>query len=253
MKLLLLLALSCAAAKAQTLTFSIHDNSGATPDAPLPAAYPFASTPVGGSANILVKATNSGSNPIEVALIYIGSEPGTSTATPNFTVTGLDQGHILAPAASEYFTLNFTPGATGQLLGYLQVAYLVQQNGCSFDSSAIATRCSGATAAVSTLEGPATAPQLLLTYNTGAGDTMLFPSTTFRLDFGSVATSATSSIPFTLANQTSAPVATPAVSLLTQVFGSSAFALDTSALPATIPANGSAKFTVTRSPPASLA
>lgn len=82
---------------------------------------------------------------------------------------------------------------------------------------------------------------------------MLFPSTTFRLDFGSVATSATSSIPFTLANQTSAPVATPAVSLLTQVFGSSAFALDTSALPATIPANGSAKFTVTRSPPASLA
>lgn len=127
MKLLLLLALSCAAAKAQTLTFSIHDNSGATPDAPLPAAYPFASTPVGGSANILVKATNSGSNPIEVALIYIGSEPGTSTATPNFTVTGLDQGHILAPAASEYFTLNFTPGATGQLLGYLQVAYLVQQ------------------------------------------------------------------------------------------------------------------------------
>lgn len=97
MKLLLLLALSCAATQAQSLTFSIHDNSGASPDTPLPAAYPFASTPVGGSSSILVKATNSGSNPIEVALIYIGSEPGTSTGTPNFTVTGLDQGHILAP------------------------------------------------------------------------------------------------------------------------------------------------------------
>jgi hypothetical protein len=155
---------------------------------------------------------------------------------------------ILAPSASEYFNVNFTPSRTGQLLGYLQVTYVVQQNGCVFAGATSGTSCNGFTDAVSTLEGTGLSPQFLLTYDKGQGPTPLQPNAESRLDFGSVSTSGSSSITFTLTNETAQPIATPTVSLNSAVFFSSAFSLDTSALPAILPANGTGTFKITFSP-----
>ncbi len=248
MRSLVLLALCCFASSAQTLTFSIHDNTGATPDVALPAAYQFASTPEGSSSSIMLKVTNNGSTAVEFVTAYVGAAPGSSVANPNFSITGIAEDKILAPAGSEYFTVTFTPSTTGQLLGYLQTAYAVQQNGCVFGSTTTGTSCSGTIAAVSTLEGTGTSPQVLLTYNNGQGSTTLQPSAASRLDFGSVSTSSTASITFTLTNETSSSLASPAVSINSGVFSSSAFSLDLTALPATLPANGSGTFTVTFAP-----
>ncbi|MDQ2843992.1 MAG: choice-of-anchor D domain-containing protein, partial [Acidobacteriota bacterium] len=174
---------------------------------------------------------------------------GSPTATPDFTVIGVGPGEILAPSGSQVFTLNFTPSAQGQLVGYLQIAYVTQGGTCSLASGSASAQCSVNFAAVSTLEGTGTAPQWLLTYNRGAGGSSpLQPSLISSLDFGDTATSASSSITFTLTNQTSSPIAAPSVALQNAIFLSSAFSLDTSNLPATIPANGAVSFTVTFAP-----
>ncbi len=248
MKSLFLLAFCCLSLSAQTLTFAIHDNTGATPDVPLTGTYQFPSTPQGSASSVLVEITNNGPNPVEVALVYVGAVAASSAANPNYSVTGLDQGYILAPTGSQPFLLNFTPSTTGQLLGYLQVAYTVQQDGCVLASTTPATQCSGGVSPVATLEGTGTAPQVLLTYKNGQANVSPQPSSTSPIDFGQVSTSATSSIVFTLTNQTASPVATPSVSIQSDVFGSSAFSLDTSALPGTLPANGSGTFTITFAP-----
>ena len=232
MKHLLLFALCCASLSAQTLTVS----TGGSSSTQLPAAYTFADTPQGSATSLNLEITNNGSNPVQVVLVYVGATAGSAVANANYTVTGLDEDHILAPQASQPFSLNFTPSTTGQLLGYLQVVYLDGQSG------------SAATESLSTLEGTGTAPQILLTYNNGQSNSTLQPSATARLDFGSISTSSTSSITFTLANQTSSPLPAPTVTLQTEIYGSSAFALDTSALPATLLANSSGTFTVTFAP-----
>ena len=248
-RLFFLLALCCAGLPAQTLTFSIYDNTGVTPDQPLPAAYQFPSTPQGGAASTLLKVTNTGSSPVEVVGIYVGASAGSLVATPNFTITGLPQDSILAPSNSQVFTLNFTPSSTGQLLGYMQIAYVTQSGVCSLGTGSPSSQCSSSLAAISTVEGTGTAPQWLLTYTRGTGASQtLQPSATSRLDFGDTATSATTSISFTLTNQTSSPIATPSVALQNAIFLSSAFSLDVSNLTATIPANGSVNFTVIFAP-----
>ncbi len=247
-RILLALSLCSLGLSAQTLTFAIHDNTGATPDQPLPSAYQFPTTQQGNASSTMIELTNNGAGRVEVILVYVGASAGSSVANANFSVIGLDQGHIVAPGAKQPFTINFAPSANGQLLGYLQVAYITEQGGCSLDSTTAGTQCTSATAPVSTLEGTGTPPQILLTYNNGQGNTTLLPSGTSRLDFGSVSTSATSSITFTLANQTSSPLTTPAISINSGVFSSSAFSVDTSALPATLTANGSGTFKVTFAP-----
>ena len=118
-----------------------------------------------------------------------------------------------------------------------------EQGGCSFNGT---PQCAGVIAAVSTITGAGIASQWLLTDSKGQG--VLQPSATARLDFGDTATSATSVITFTVANQTSSPITAPAVSIQNPVFLSSAFSLDSSNLPQTIPANGSGTFTVTFAP-----
>lgn len=248
MKSLVLLAFCCLVSSAQTLTFAIHDNTGATPDVALPAAYQFASTPQGSASSIMVKATNNGATSVEFVTAYVGPTSGSSAANPNFSITGIALDKVLAPGGSEYFTLAFTPSTTGQSLGYLQAVYAVQQNGCVFGSTTTGTSCGGTIAAVSTLEGTATPPQILLTYNNGQGSTTLQPSAASRLDFGSISTSSTASITFTLTNETSSPLSTPAVSINSGVFSSSAFSLDASKLPATLAANAAGTFTVTFAP-----
>ena len=248
MRALLLLSLCCASLGAQNLTFAIHDNTGATPDVALSPAYQFATTPAGSSASIMLKITNSGPSTVEVITAYVGASAGSAVANPNYTVTNMAIDHTLAPAGSEYFILNFTPSTTGQLLGYLQVDYIVQQSGCQLSAANAGTQCPATILPVSTLEGTATAPQILLTYNNGQTNLPLQPNATARLDFGSVSTSSTASVTFTLANQTAAPLAAPAVTIQNAVFSSSAFSLDASKLPATLPANGSGTFTITFAP-----
>ncbi len=249
MRFFVLLALCCASLPAQTLTFSIYDNTGVTPDQPLPASYQLPSTPQGGSASTLLKVRNTGSSPVEIALIYVGASAGSPTATPNFNISGIGSGEILAPSGFQVFTLNFTPSAQGQLVGYLQIAYVTQGGTCSLASGSASAQCSTAFAPVSTVEGTGTAPQWLLTYKQGTGgSSTLQPNSTTRLDFGDTATSASTSITFTLTNQTSSPIVTPSVALQNAIFLSNAFSLDTSNLPATVPANGAVSFTVTFAP-----
>lgn len=248
MKLILLSVLVCSTVSAQTLSFAIHDATGNTPDTPLTAAYQFTDTPQYSASSILINVTNVSGATVLLEQIYVGSAAASAVLSPNFSVTGLNQNGILAPGKTTQFTLNFRPSVTGSITGYLQAAYLVQQNGCVIGSTNPATQCSGNISPVSTLQGTATPAQLVLSYNAGAGSVVLQPSSSSRLNFGNVSVSATIAVPFTLTNQSGAAVSTPAVSLINQVFASSAFSLDTSGLPASIAAGAQASFTITFAP-----
>ncbi|MBV9083309.1 MAG: choice-of-anchor D domain-containing protein [Acidobacteriaceae bacterium] len=244
MKTLLAAALLCAAAaRAQDLSVVIHDPTGNVADQPLPASYQFLATPVGGGNSIVLRITNTSGWPMQIATVLVGSSSGSSTLSPDFTVTGVAVAKTLAPSSGfEDVTLNFNPTTTGTLTGYLQAFYQVQKNGCDLASNNPNTQCTAQSAALSTVQGSATAPQTLLSYN----GTVLYPNATAPLNFGNVSTSATSSITFNISNQSASTIAAPSVSI--QAFGSSAFNLDTSALPASIPAGSSGSFTVTFAP-----
>ena len=250
MKLLLLLAFCCVSVPAQTLSFAIHDLTGAVPDTSLPAAYQFADTAQGSASTIVVQLTNSGSSAVKVIAVYAGATAGSSAPTSNFTVTNQFLGAVIAPSpkSAQLFAVNFTPPAVGQFSAYLQIAYTVQQSTCNFNGeNPKLAACPSTIAPVSTLSGTGTAAALLLTYSTGQGSNPLQPSAT-PLNFGNVSVSSTQSITFTLTNQTASAVITPAISLQTEVFVPSAFALNTSSVPANIPGSGTATFTVTFSP-----
>ena len=248
MKLLLLPLFICGSLAAQTLSFAIHDPSGNTPDTSLSSAYQFTDTPQYSASNIVINVKNISASTVLVAQIYVGSAAGSAVLSPDFTVTGLNQNATLAPGNSLQFTLNFRPSSVGSLFGYLQAAYAVQQNGCVFGSGTPGTPCTGTIAPISTLQGNGTAPQFALSYNPGNGSVVLQPSGASRLDFGNVSVSATASYTFTLTNQSGGVLNTPAISLQSQIFASSAFALTTSAVPSTIAAGGAATFTVTFAP-----
>jgi hypothetical protein len=247
-RLLLIPLFVCGSLAAQTLSFAIHDTSGNTPDTPLASTYQFSDTPQYSASSVVINVKNISASTVLVAQIYVGDAAGSAVLSPDFTVTGLNQNATLAPGNSLQFTLNFRPSITGSLVGYLQAGYAVQQNGCVFGSNSPGTPCTGTIAAISTLQGNGTSPQFVLSYNSGSGSVVLQPSGASRLDFGNVSTSATASLTFTLTNQSATTLSTPAVSLQTQVFASSAFALDISAVPSTIAAGGSATFTVTFAP-----
>ena len=229
----------------------IHDPSGAVSDTTLSSSYQFTNTPVQGASSIVVRFTNASASPVQIAAILVGAQAGSAQANPNFSVTGFAIGKTLGVGSSASFeqvNLNFTPQLTGFISGYLQVTYQIQQNGCSFTSQTPSTQCPSRTASISTLSGNGTAPQFGLTYTTSSGLATLQPDSASPLSFGNVSTSATSAITFTLTNPSGTPLASPAVSLINQVYGSSAFVLDTSALPATIAPGGSGSFTITFAP-----
>lgn len=248
MKLLVLSLLACASLSAQTLSFAIQDPGGLKPPTGLPAAYQFADTPEGSASSIVINVTNSSAATVLLAQIYVGTAPGSAVLSPDFSVTGLNQNGTLAPGKTTPFTLNFRPSSVGPITAYLQAAYAIQQNGCVIGSSNPATQCTGTVSAVSTLQGLATSPQLVLSYNPGSGSVVLQPSSSSPLNFGNISVSATAPIVFTLTNGSAASITTPAISLQSQIFASSAFFLDTSAMPATIAAGASATFTVTFEP-----
>jgi hypothetical protein len=247
----LLALLFCTSLAAQSPSFFLTDPTGSTMTGPLPSAYQFSDTPDANSSSIVIRAINPSAFPMQVAVIFVADGSGSAVLSPNFTVTGAAVDKILSPASSNFenFTVNFTPPSVGSLSGVLRVAYAVQQNGCLLGSSDPATRCPGTVADVSTFQGNGTAPLLVASYNGPSGSGVLRPSSSSpQLNFGNVSTSATSSFTITLTNQSSAPVNTPALSISTQVFGTSAFLLVTGGLPTTIPLSSSASFTVTFAP-----
>jgi len=250
-KTLLMAVVFCTALIAQSPSFFITDPTGSIIEGPLPSAYTFPDTPQASASSIVLRATNPSASPMQVAIIFVADSPGSAVLSPNFTVTGAAVDKILSPASSNFenFTVNFTPPSVGSLSGVLRVAYALQQNGCVLGISDPATQCPGTVADVSTFQGNGTAPQLVPSYNGPSGSGVLRPSSSSpQLNFGNVSTSATSSFTITLTNQSSAPVSTPAVSIVTQVFGTSAFLLNTGDLPTTIPVSSSASFTVTFAP-----
>jgi hypothetical protein len=115
-------------------------------------------------------------------------------------------------------------------------------------STTPASECPALTGVGGTLQGNAIAPALVVSYAGSNGQAQLQPFGSSPFNFGNVSTSSTNKVVFTLTNATGSPMTTPSVSLQTPVFGSSAFALDTSSLPAVLPAGGLGTFAITFEP-----
>lgn len=249
MKLLAVLLLGAAAVYAQDVTASIYSSTDGTTTS-LSSAYSFSDTPVGSSSSIVVRLRDANQNPLSVSAIVVGASAGTTTVNPQFIVNGMFIGKTLSTSSTSFedVTISFSPTTQGPATGYLQVYYSIEENGCSLTSTDPTTACPSESLALSTLTGTATAPQLVLSYAGANGQVTLQPNSSSPLSFGNISTSATQTLTFTLTNETNAPLAAPAISLQNDVFASSAFTLNTSSLPASIAANGSASFTVTFAP-----
>jgi hypothetical protein len=251
--LLSLLLATGAYGQAPSLTFYVHDTTGVTADTPLPAIYQLNSTPEGSGSPLVLKGINSSTNTIYLSASYVSNTAGTPDLNPNFSLTGLYSGLAMPPGGSVIFTVNFAPLVAGPLTGYLQVAYQIQQSGCTFNSTGPATACPSTISTISTLTGMATAPVVVFSYPNPDGSGPVVPQAGSTISFGNVSTSATSSITFTLTNQSSFTTPTPTVGLRVQQFGTPAFTLNTaqpdgSALPASLAPNASASFVVTFAP-----
>ena len=136
MKSVLLSLLLATSAYAQSaLTFYVHDTTGQTADTPLPAIYQLNSTAEGSSSPLVLKGINSSTNTIYLSTSYVSNTAGTTDLNPNFSLTALYAGLTMPPGGSVIFTVNFAPVVTGPLTGYLQVAYQIQQTGCTFNSA----------------------------------------------------------------------------------------------------------------------
>jgi len=244
MRKLLAALLFCMPLCAQDLSFYI-DNSGSL--SPLASTYTLASTAAGSSTSVTLRVTDTSSNRIEIVAMVVSTASGSAVANSNFSVTGLDAPAILSPAgtAFEDFTVTFAPAAAGQISGFLTVAYAEEQNGCSLDSTDPSTQCPTTLTVVSQLQGNATSPQLVVTYNNGTAAT---PGASAPINFGNVAVGSSQSFTFTLTNQSTETVTVPAISLQTEQFAVSPFSIDTSKVPTSLAGSASANFTVTFAP-----
>ena len=250
MRVLFAALLFCASLYSQDLAVSIHDPSGATADTPFSSAYQFAATPVGEATQVILRFTNPSSHPIQVAAIYVGNAAGTSNSTQNFSVTGAAIDKTLAAGSANFedVTLSFTPQANSAITGYLQATYQIQENGCDFTSQTPSTQCPSNSAAISTLSGSGSPAQLVLSYAGASGSVTPQANSATPISFGNVSTSVTSTLTFSLTNQSASAITTPNVALRTTVFGSTAFTLNTASLPSTIAASESGSFTITFAP-----
>jgi hypothetical protein len=243
----LLLGVGLASAQTSPLTFYIHDTSGAAPDVPLSSSYSFANTPQGSSTPLVIRAVNSSASTIYWVQSFVSNAANSTVANGNFSVTGQVIDQVLAPSGSLVFTVNFTPTMAGATTGYLRATYQIQQGTCSFTSGT--NPCPSGTVNASTLTGPATNPQLVLSYKPASGAAVVLqPASSTPFDFGNVSTSSSVTVTFLLTNQTSGALPTPTIKLQTTQFFSSAFRLDTSSLPTSIVGNSFATFTVTFAP-----
>ncbi len=101
---------------AQNLSFAIHNSTNNT-DTPLTSPYQFPNTEQGSASSIVIEAKNISISPVLLAVVYVGVTSGSSQASPNFSITGLNLNGVLAPGDSTPFTLNFTPSTTGAITG----------------------------------------------------------------------------------------------------------------------------------------
>jgi hypothetical protein len=234
---------------AQDLTVDVHDPSGAVADTTVSSPYQFPDTAVGGGSGVVMRIRDHAGFPVQIVAVVASSSTSSATANPNFSINGNSAAKILSTSNSSVddITVNFVPLSQAALTGYLQIYYQVQKNNCSFTATDT-TACPSQVLTATTLQGNGIAPSLVLTYPGTSGPVLLQPNNTAPLNFGNVSTSASASITFTLTNQTALPVTTPTVALSTQQFNSSAFALNASALPASIPAGGTGSFTITFAP-----
>ncbi len=245
--LFLLLPMAAYGQVASPFTFYIIDPTGVLPDAPLPAGYHAADTPVGGSSPTFLKMVNSSPDTAYFVGAFMSIGPTFSRANPNFSVTGQFVDDQILPGDAAVFTVNFTPGVTGSITSFLNIEFQIQQNTCTFTSSV--NGCPSGFANVSQFTGIASAPQWTLSYQSATGSVVLLPSSASPLTFPVTSLSASSTITFTLTNDTSVDATAPAISLPTvDQYAASAFTLDTSGWPTTIAAGQSASFSVAFAP-----
>lgn len=236
-----------AALSAQDLTFYI-DNSGSL--SPMGSTYMMPGAAAGTASSVTPRVVNSSANPIEIISMVVSTAAGSTVANTNFSITGLDIPNILpAQTGFEEFTLSFTPAAAGQATGFLVVAYAKQQNGCVLQSTNVATQCPVTVGTFPQVQGTAAAPQIVLSYNGNA----VQPNIAAPIYFGNVAVGSTTSLTFTLTNESSGTVTVPAIAIHVAQFSSSQFSADTSSVPASLAGGAAATFTVTFAPAANAA
>ncbi|MFL6465018.1 MAG: choice-of-anchor D domain-containing protein [Bryobacteraceae bacterium] len=237
MRTLLLALFFSAALGAQNVSLYVDSSNGASPASQLPSlspAYAFSDTPAGAATSIVVRMVNEGGTRATIGYIYVGASDGSSVAASGFTVTNQFANLTLAPGAFQLFTLNFAPTSTGAATGYLQATI------------------NGAVISIATLSGNGTAPQVSLSCSSSLAPqcdgSLLQPSSSTTLFFGNVLTTANSSIPFTLTNNSTTALNPQAlISIATTTNNpNSAFSLST--LPSTLPPGSSLPFTVTFAP-----
>lgn len=250
--LLAAFAFSSAAATtpAFPFTYYIHDTTSVNADTPLPSIYQFAATPVGSNSNIVLKAVNTSPTTAFLASAFVSTSASSVVHNSNFTITGLALQQIIPAGGSIIFTINFSPTASGTISGFLQTSYQVQQTGCNFTSTDVTTQCPSGLNVSATLNGTATQPQLVLSYKDSSGTVnVMQPGASAPLNFGSISTSASTTITFTLSNQSTVDIAVPAITIpAPTIYSSNPFSLNISQIPVTLTAQTSANFTVTFAP-----
>jgi hypothetical protein len=230
MRTLAAILLFSASVCAQDLSLYL-DNSGSL--TPLGSTYSLASTAAGSSTSITLRVADTSANRIEIVNAVVSTASGSTVANSNFSITGLDAPAILAPSgtAFEDFTVTFAPSSAGQVTGFLTVAYAEEQNGCSLDTTDPALQCPTTVSSFSQLQGNATSPQLVVTYNNGTSAT---PGSSAPINFGNVAVGSSQAFTFQITNEAPDAVTVPTISLQTEQFAVSPFAIDTSNVPASL-------------------
>lgn len=257
-RLLVFFALSAGLAElagAQTtsafpFTYYIHDTTGQTADQPLPSIYQFAATSLGSSSHVVLKAVNTSSAAAFMGAVFVANSSTSTVQNTNFIITGQLSAQSVPAGASVIFTVNFSPTVTGPITGYLETSYQVPLNGCSFTSNNLATQCPSLVNVSATLTATATQPQLVLSYQSATGSTVLQPSST-ALNFGSVPITGKSTITFTLTNQSTVAISIPAITLPPPtIYTAGPFLLDLSTMPSSgvLAPGASANFNVTFEP-----
>ncbi|MBV8897124.1 MAG: choice-of-anchor D domain-containing protein [Acidobacteriaceae bacterium] len=236
MKGLLLGLVVCAGLQAQTspLAFYLDSSGGQQPVSQLqsfPSSFSFPDTPVGGYSSVGVRVVNVSSAAVQLsALGFVNGGNQNNYFTGNLTYS-----LSLAPQESQFFTIYFVPTVTGATSASAQVG---------ITGLGVVT--------FSTLSGNGTAAQLALSCSGGGiqrcDGSILQPEEQTAINFGSVATTSSLTVTFTLTNGgTSSIDPQKIVSIATATNNpSTGFVLGT--VPSSIAAGASGTFTVTFSP-----
>jgi hypothetical protein len=232
-----LFALMFAGPLGAQMSFYIDSTNGAAPSnqlQALPSSYSFPDASVGSASAIVLRAVNTSSASITLNAIFVGAAAGSTTSTPNFTLTGLPVNSTLAPQTWKDFTINFTPSVTGSLSGYLQA--LVNGN----------------IVAVSTLTGNGTPAAITLSCAAGSvtqcDGSILQPFATTPIYFGNVLTTASAPVTFTLTNNSATPFNSQSLITISTPTNNPNTPFSLSGVPSSIAPGTSATFTVAFAP-----